>query len=100
MLVLGYGIECDLLKNGNVRIVDGEIEITSEEFVDELNRALQIEVDAVYLIPYVDLGGPAILAKYTLWGLPEEAVCLDVELLKRERTYVLEKSGSLAALDI
>ena len=33
MLVLDYGIECDLLEEGNVKIVDGEIEITSETFL-------------------------------------------------------------------
>lgn len=84
MLVLKYGIECDLLQEGNVRIVDGEIAITSEAFLRELEKCMGVLLDHIILVPHVDLDGPAILAQYTLWGEPDEFACLDVTTSQAE----------------
>lgn len=84
MLVLDYEIECDLLEEGNMKIVDGEIEITSETFLRELGKRVELELDHVWVVPYADLGGPAILANYTLWGGPNEFCCLDIGLVDAE----------------
>ena len=84
MLVLKYGIECDLLQEGNVRIVDGEIEITSEDFLRGLETCVELLIDKVVLVPWADLGGPAILVQYTMWGAPDEFVCLDVTTSQAE----------------
>lgn len=78
MLVLDYEIECDLLEEGNMKIVDGEIEITSETFLRELGKRVGLELDHVWVVPYADLGGPAILVEYMLWGPEGEFLCLDV----------------------
>lgn len=84
MLVLKYGIECDLLQEVNVRLVDGEIEITSEDFLRELETCVELLIDKVVLVPWVDLGGPAILVQYTMWGALDEFVCLDIATSQAE----------------
>ena len=83
MLVLEYGIECDLMKDGNIRVVDGEIEITSEEFLSEMEGRLDLEINRVGLSVHYDLGGMCVIVTSVTFE-EDEYLCLDVELTLNE----------------
>lgn len=84
MLVLKYGIECDLLQAGNIRVADGEIEITSEDFLRELEDRLNLELDVIRIATCKSNGFCHIIAQYTAFELEEEFVCLRVAMSRRE----------------
>lgn len=84
MLVLEYGIECDLMKDGNIRVVDGEIEITSEEFLRNLSIRLGFELTHVFLCTECEIGTPSIVAEYVSFDEGRFA-CLDIALTTEER---------------
>ena len=88
MLVLEYGIECDLLKSGSVQVVDGEIEITSEDFLRELKLILGVELLCVSLCLDHEFGGSMMVVDYAGFQ-QDDFVCLEVKVKARERKRLL-----------
>lgn len=80
MLVLKYGIECDLLQEGNVRIVDGEIEITSEDFLRGLEKKLDVEILGTFLSVNSPGERPLLVYAFSLPAEEDNYAYLDAEL--------------------
>ena len=90
MLVLKYGIECDLLQEGNVRIVDGEIEITSEDFLRTLGKKLGSKI-ARASIEIEDQKWLTVETSNAFADkeLLEDLICLEVQSNQLEQTILL-----------
>lgn len=91
MLVLDYGIECDLLEEGNVKIVDGEIEITSETFLRELGKRIHDGVVRATIdcedIGWITLETDNAFADTSMW---EDLLCLPIHLNNCEISTLLD----------
>lgn len=91
MLVLKYGIECDLLEEGNVKIVDGEIEITSEAFLRELGKKIGSSIARAIIEEgewqWVTIEIENVFADKELL---EDFVCLEIQLAQREQRGLLD----------
>lgn len=86
MLVLDYEIECDLLEEGNMKIVDGEIEITSETFLRELGKSVGAGIIRAAIEPedqkWLTAETNNVFADKELL---EDLVCLEIQLNKLEQ---------------
>ena len=86
MLVLDYEIECDLLEEGNMKIVDGEIEITSETFLRGLGKRVGAGIIRAAIEPedqkWLTAETNNVFADKELL---EDLVCLEIQLNKLEQ---------------
>lgn len=86
MLVLDYEIECDLLEEGNMKIVDGEIEITSETFLRELGKRVGAGIIRAAIEPedqkWLTAETNNVFADKELL---EDLVCLEIQLNNLEQ---------------
>lgn len=85
MFIPDLKMECDLLKY--CCEIDGEIEITSKDFRNNLSARLNIDVTHVFFAPDADCAPVGIVVEYEAFGYDEPWMCFPACLTPQERNY-------------
>lgn len=87
MRIPKYDLRCDLV--GCVCLIENELELISDSFIAELNKATGYEFDHVFLTIMTELATSSILATYTGFDPDNDYICVEAELEDEEFDYIL-----------